>query len=58
MSRKQVNERNANEPFAAERSRGTNRQTGEQMTHWAMLNKKNLNLVALLNISLFACTEW
>ena len=26
-----------NGPFAAERSRGTNRQTGEQMTHWDML---------------------
>ena len=26
-------------PFEAEQSRGTNRQTGEQMTHWDMLNK-------------------
>ena len=28
-----------------------NRQTGEQMTHWAMLNKENSDLVALLNMS-------
>lgn len=28
-----------------------NRQTGEQTTHWAMLNKGNSNLVALFNIS-------
>ena len=41
----------SNRPFAAERSRGTNRQTGEQMPHWAMLNKENLNLVALFNMS-------
>ena len=28
-----------------------NRQTGEQMTHWAMLNKENSNLVVLFNMS-------
>ena len=28
-----------------------NRRTGEQMTHWDMLNKENSNLVALLNLS-------
>ena len=28
-----------------------NCQTGEQMTHWAMLNKENSNLVALFNMS-------
>ena len=28
-----------NGPFAAERSSGTNRQTGDQITHWDMLNK-------------------
>ena len=39
---------NTNGPFAAERSRGSNRQTGEQMMHWDMLNKENSNLVALL----------
>ena len=39
-----------NGPFAAERSRGTNRQTGEQMTHWDMLNKENSNIVALFNL--------
>ena len=37
--------------FAAERSRGKNRQTGEQMTHGDMLNKENSNLVALFNMS-------
>ena len=39
-----------NGPFAAERSRGTNRQIGEQMTHWDMLNKENSNIVALFNL--------
>ena len=29
----------SNGPFAAEYSRGTNRHTGEQMTHWDMLKK-------------------
>ena len=29
-----------------------NRQTGEQATHWDMLNKENSNLVALFNISI------
>ena len=28
-----------------------NRQTGEQMTHWVMLNKGNSNLVAFFNMS-------
>ena len=28
-----------------------NRQTGEQMTHWDMLNKENSNLEALFNMS-------
>ena len=28
-----------------------NRQTGEQMTHWDMLNKENSNLVPLFNMS-------
>ena len=28
-----------------------NRQTGEQLTHWNMLNKENSNLLALFNMS-------
>ena len=43
-----------------------NRQTGEQMTHWAMLNKENSNLVVLFNTSQCVicspvwrfCTTW
>ena len=30
-----------NGPFAAEQSRGTIRQTGEQMTYWDLLKKGN-----------------
>ena len=41
-------------------------QTGEQMTHWAMLNKENSNLVVLFNMSQCVicspvwrfCTSW
>ena len=40
-----------NRPFAAERSRGTNRQTGEQMTHWDMLNKATKFEFSLFNMS-------
>lgn len=28
-----------------------NRQRGEQMTHWDMLNKENSNMMALFNMS-------
>ena len=41
----------SNGPFAAERSRGTNRQTGEQMTHWEMLNKATNFEFSLFNMS-------
>ena len=40
-----------NGPLAAERSRGSNRQTGELMTLWDMLNKENSNLEAFFNMS-------
>ena len=46
LSKLQVIARNV--PFAAERSRGTNRQTVVKMTHWDMLNKENSNLVLCL----------
>ena len=35
-------------PLQLSGSRGSTRQTGEQMMHWDMLNKENSNLVALL----------
>ena len=41
----------ANGPFAAKRSRGTNRQTGEQMTHWDMLHKATKFEFSLFNMS-------
>ena len=40
-----------NEPLAAELPRGTNQQSGEQMTYWDTLNKENSNLVALFHMS-------
>jgi len=46
-----VSQRYYNGHFAAEGLRGTNRPTGEQMTHWDILNKENSHLVAFFNIS-------
>ena len=40
-----------NGPFAAERSFGTNCQTGEQMMHWDMLDKASKFEFSLFNMS-------
>ena len=36
--------KNPNGSFAAEQSHGKNQQTGEQMTHWDMLNKATIKI--------------
>ena len=55
-----------NGPFAAEQSRGTNRHTGEQMTHWDMLKKATKFEFSFFNMSQCVicspvwrfCTTW
>ena len=39
-----------NEPFAAERSRGTNQQSGEQMTYWDPVHHLLSNLEMLYHV--------